>query len=140
MAALIKSRKGKEGIKVDTLFLNGTMDCDTYYRYLRDYAKQIRRHGVGNRAFGTIENGKVGYIFTDRKDYTGYETGECYHFRPEAEWYQLFCNSRPEVENRKPLKQKQTSTDHIRWWLSATSTSSSNVIDDWHRSIEETEE
>ena len=136
MAALPRSWKNKEGIKVDTLFLNGSLDCDTYYRYLRDYAKQIRRHGVAQRAVGTVRNGTLTYRFTDRKDYSGFAIGEAPHYRPEAEWHQLFSTHRPHIENRQPLTQKQTTSDTIGWWWETNSSSPANVIDDWHRSIE----
>lgn len=78
--ALPKYTKPPEGIKVDTLFLNGVMDGDTYYRYLRDYAKQIRRHGVAHRAVGTMKDGVLGYRFTKKKEFSGGAVGERPHY------------------------------------------------------------
>ena len=57
-----------EGMNIDTLFLKGRIDDDTYIRYLREFGEQ-QRHGVGHRAIARIVDGKVYYEMSDKKDY-----------------------------------------------------------------------
>ena len=60
--------KTGEGMNLDTLFLSCRVDDDTYVRYLREFEEQ-QRHGVGNRAFARIVDGKTYYEMSDKKDY-----------------------------------------------------------------------
>lgn len=57
-----------EGMNLDTLFLKGRVDEDTYMRYLREFARQ-QRHGTGHKAYARIVDGKVYYEMSQRKDY-----------------------------------------------------------------------
>ena len=62
------SWKNGEGMNIDTLFIRGRIDIDTYLRYLQEYERQTR-HGKGHKAIGTIVDGKLTYRMTDREDY-----------------------------------------------------------------------
>ena len=62
------SFKSGEGLNIDTLFLSGRLDADTYYRYLREFAEQ-QRHGTGCKAYAKIVGGKTYYEMSARKDY-----------------------------------------------------------------------
>lgn len=61
------SWKNGEGMNIDTLFLRGRIDIDTYLRYLQEYERQTR-HGKGHKAVGTIVDGKLYYKLTDKED------------------------------------------------------------------------
>ena len=67
------SFKDGEGMNLDTLFIRGRVDVDTYLRYLLEYERDMRT-GRGRRAVGTLVDGRMSYRMTDRKDYF-YEDG-----------------------------------------------------------------
>ena len=60
--------KSGEGMSLDTLFLSGRIDVDTYFRYLLEFNEQQRR-GVGCKANAKIVDGKMYYEMSDKKDY-----------------------------------------------------------------------
>ena len=57
-----------EGMNLDTLFLKGRVDADTYSRYLREFEEQ-QRLGIGHKAYARILDGKVYYEMSEREDY-----------------------------------------------------------------------
>ena len=57
-----------EGMNIDTLFLKGMVDEDTYARYLREFARQ-QRHGTGHKAYARVVDGKIYYEMSEREDY-----------------------------------------------------------------------
>lgn len=62
------SRKSGEGMNLDTLFLQGRVDPDTYARYLREFEEQ-QRHGKGRKAYATVVDGVLYYEMADKEDY-----------------------------------------------------------------------
>ena len=62
------SRKSGEGMNLDTLFLQGRVDTDTYARYLREFEEQ-QRHGRGRKAYATVVDGVLYYEMSDKEDY-----------------------------------------------------------------------
>lgn len=62
------SRKSGEGMNLDTLFLQGRIDPDTYARYLREFEEQ-QRHGRGRKAYATVVDGVLYYEMSDKEDY-----------------------------------------------------------------------
>lgn len=57
-----------EGMNLDTLFLKGRVDADTYSRYLREFEEQ-QRHGTGHKAYARVVDGKIYYDMSEREDY-----------------------------------------------------------------------
>ena len=57
-----------EGMNLDTLFLKGRVDADTYARYLREFEEQ-QRHGTGHKAYARVVDGNIYYEMSEREDY-----------------------------------------------------------------------
>lgn len=55
-------------MSLDTLFLSGRIEIETYCRYLREFERQ-QRHGFGHKAYARIVNGKTYYEMSDKEDY-----------------------------------------------------------------------
>lgn len=47
-----------EGMNLDTLWVTGRLDPDTYLHYLRQYERQTRR-GCGCKGYGSVVNGRI---------------------------------------------------------------------------------
>lgn len=61
-------RKSGGGMNIDTLFLQGRIDPDTYARYLREFGEQ-QRHGKGHKAYATLVDGVIYYEMSAKEDY-----------------------------------------------------------------------
>ena len=62
------SRKSGNGMNIDSLFLQGRIDPDTYARYLREFERQ-QRYGKGKRAYAVVVDGVLYYEMSDKEDY-----------------------------------------------------------------------
>lgn len=63
-----KPKHNGEGQNLDSLFVAGKVDPDTYYRYLIEYGRTTR-HGRGKVAVGKMVGGKLSYRMTEKEDY-----------------------------------------------------------------------
>lgn len=63
-----KPKSNGEGQNLDSLFVAGKVDPDTYYRYLMEYGRTTS-HGRGKVAVGKMVGGKLSYRMTEKEDY-----------------------------------------------------------------------
>lgn len=82
-----------EGKSVDTLFCHGIMPVDTYYEYLKDYSRILRRGDKPTVAVGFLaEDGSIGYRFTDKPEHLSnadtYVLGACPNYSPPT-WQEI---------------------------------------------------